>query len=86
MEEGFIPTAGGLHWYRRRETSGTDFAEALPGTFSWDRRSRLPAWRCKKCHIVAFRYGHGVARHLEDGASSNTEASEAAGGEGEASS
>lgn len=66
MEEGYIPTGGGMHWYRRRDGSTSDFAESLPGTFSWDRRSRLPAWRCKKCHIVAFRYGHGITKHVED--------------------
>lgn len=86
MEDGFIPTAGGLHWYRRRESAGMDFAEALPGTFSWDRRTRLPAWRCKKCHIIAFRYGHGLARQLEDRSSDQTDAADAAEGASEGSS
>ncbi|MEX0653130.1 MAG: PF20097 family protein [Phycisphaeraceae bacterium] len=76
MEEGYIPTAGGLHWYRRRESSGLDFAEALPGTFSWDRRTRLPAWRCKRCHLIAFRYGQGVARDLENRTAEPTGATE----------
>lgn len=60
MEEGYIPTGGGMHWFRKREGSSVDFAEALPGTFTWFRRVRLPAWRCKKCKIITFRYGEEV--------------------------
>jgi len=65
MTEGFIPTGGGMHWLRRRDASGVEFAESLPGTFAWFRRTRLPAWRCKKCELVLFRYGRHIQQQLE---------------------
>ena len=65
MEPGFLPTGGGMHWFRRNDSNaGVGFAESIPGTFSWMRRARLPAWRCKKCQLIAFRYGAEIQREL----------------------
>jgi len=60
MEEGFIPTGGGLHWFRKPDAGPQDFAEAIPGTHAWLRRARLAAWRCRKCHLITFRYGRAI--------------------------
>ncbi|MFP4145817.1 MAG: PF20097 family protein [Phycisphaeraceae bacterium] len=59
MEEGFVPTGGGMQWYRKRD-GGVAFAESLPGTITWLRRARLPAWRCRKCQYVLLRYGEAL--------------------------
>ncbi len=67
MESGFLPTGGGMHWFRRTDSAGgtgVGFAESIPGTFSWMRRARLPAWRCKRCQLIAFRYGAEVQREV----------------------
>ncbi|MEX0886736.1 MAG: PF20097 family protein [Phycisphaeraceae bacterium] len=65
MEPGYLPTGGGMHWFRRTATAtGVAFAESIPGTFSWLRRARLPAWRCKKCQFITFRYGAQIQREL----------------------
>ena len=61
MEHGFIPTGGGMHWFRKRDASATDFAEHIPGTHAWLRSARLPAWRCRKCAMILFRYGESAA-------------------------
>ena len=65
MEPGYLPTGGGMHWFRRSDSdAGVGFAESIPGTFSWMRRARLPAWRCKRCQVIAFRYGAEVQREV----------------------
>ena len=61
MQEGYIPTGGGIFWFRARE--GTELfpmANALPATSSWFRRAKLEAYRCPRCQLVTFRYGKQV--------------------------
>lgn len=64
MASGFIPTGGGLSWFRRSDGPSTDFAQHVPGTFAILRRARLPAWRCVRCQLIIFEYGHDVQRRL----------------------
>ncbi len=64
MEDGFITVKDGVNWLRHAETgSGTLFAEGLAGTHAILRPNHLTAWRCRKCEIVTFQYGH---RHETD--------------------
>lgn len=61
MQEGFIPTGGGIFWFRKNQPHGTlEFAQYLPGTFTWMRRAKLEAYRCPRCRLVLFRYGQHV--------------------------
>ena len=61
MQEGYIPTGGGIHWFRAREdTDLFPTAEALPATSAWFRRAKLEAYRCPRCQLVTFRYGKQV--------------------------
>ncbi len=61
MTPGFIPTSGGLHFYRAQEdTELSLYAQALPGTSAWFRRAKLEAYRCNRCHLVLFRYGKQI--------------------------
>lgn len=61
MEEGLLPAADGLHWLRGRPTGGASgaggMAEDVPGTHAVMRPNRMEGWRCKKCHLILFRYG-----------------------------
>lgn len=61
MEEGLLPVADGLHWLRGRPTGGGGgaggMAEDVPGTHAVMRPNRMEGWRCKKCHLILFRYG-----------------------------
>jgi hypothetical protein len=58
LEEGVVPISGGIHWLRRKDGDIYDFAEDVPGTHAIMRPNRLPAWRCKKCQLILFRFGH----------------------------
>lgn len=60
MDEGYMSTGGGLNWFRRLESSNVDFAEGIPGTFTWFRWHRLKAYRCRACQIILFHYGDRV--------------------------
>ena len=57
MEEGLLPVSDGLHWSRGRATAGGGMAEDVPGTHAVMRPNRMEGWRCKKCHLIIFRYG-----------------------------
>ena len=61
MEEGLLPVAHGMHWMRGRPTGGNAgagaMAEDVPGTHAVMRPNRMEGWRCKKCHLILFRYG-----------------------------
>lgn len=57
MEEGLLPVSDGLHWSRGRATGGSGMAEDVPGTHAVMRPNRMEGWRCKKCHLILFRYG-----------------------------
>ena len=58
FEEGLLPVAHGMHWVRGRKPGGVGaFAEDVPGTHAVMRPNRLEGWRCKKCHLILFRYG-----------------------------
>ncbi len=58
MQEGFVPTGGGMFWFRKGQPHGSvEFARYLPGTFTWERRHKLPAYHCPGCQLVMFRYG-----------------------------
>ena len=58
MEEGLVPVADGLHWVRGRKPGGGGaMAEDVPGTHAVMRPNRMTGWRCKKCHLILFRYG-----------------------------
>ena len=58
MEEGLLPVSDGLHWVRgRKPGGGAAMAEDVPGTHAVMRPNRMEAWRCKKCHLILFRYG-----------------------------
>lgn len=58
MEEGVLPVSHGMHWLKRKDDDHADFAEDVPGTHSVMRANRLDAWRCKRCELILFRYGH----------------------------
>ena len=60
MENGYIPTGGGINWFRHREAGLFPFAVALPGTSSWFRKAKLEAYRCVRCELVVIRYGKQV--------------------------
>ncbi len=32
-------------------------SEDVPGTHAVMRPNRMEGWRCKKCHLILFRYG-----------------------------
>ena len=70
METGFIPTGGGIFWFRQRRAPDLfSFAKSLPGTSSWFRGAKLEAYRCPRCELVLFRYGKQIEdtqsfRHL----------------------
>jgi uncharacterized protein with PIN domain len=60
LEEGLLPVSEGMHWVRGRTLGGAGgggFAENVPGTHAVMRPNRMEAWRCKKCHLILFRYG-----------------------------
>ncbi len=57
MEEGLLPVSEGMHWVKGRTTGGGEFAEDVPGTHAVMRPNRMAGWRCKKCHLILFRYG-----------------------------
>jgi len=57
MEEGLLPVSDGLHWSRGRTAGGGGMAEDVPGTHAVMRPNRMEGWRCKKCHLILFRYG-----------------------------
>ena len=66
MTEGYIPTGGGVFFFRKEERPGFfPFAEALPATSSWLRRAKLEAYRCAQCELVLFRYGQTVEEPRE---------------------
>ena len=56
MEEGLLPVSRGMHWLHGRP-SGGGMAEDVPGTHAVMRPNRMAGWRCKKCHLILFRYG-----------------------------
>lgn len=61
MQNGYIPTGGGIFWFRHNAGSELlPFAKVLPGTSSWFRWAKLEAYHCSKCHLVMFRYGKQV--------------------------
>ena len=64
MEPGFQSSGGGLHWFRQRE-SPTTFAEGIPGTNAILRPVRLPAWRCRRCELILYRYGRNLEKQLD---------------------
>jgi hypothetical protein len=57
MEEGNLPVSAGLLWVRGHSEDSGAFAEDIPGTHAVLRTNRLEAWRCRKCFLIAFRYG-----------------------------
>ncbi len=61
MQSGYIPTGGGIFWFRKQERPDIfPFARALPGTSAWLRRAKLEAYHCNRCELVLFRYGKTV--------------------------
>ena len=58
MNEGYMPTIGGVSWRDRNEAVGipTIFS-GLPGTTFWVKRPMLHAFHCEKCNIITFKYG-----------------------------
>ena len=89
MEEGLLPVAEGLHWLRGRKPGGPGMAEDVPGTHAVMRPNRMEGWRCKKCHLILFRYGESwdankqaqMRMASEQPASGEGEDAEATGGE-----
>jgi len=65
MQQGFLPVSGGMNFIRGDGLSAASFAEGVPGTNSIMRSNRLPAWRCKGCKLILFRYGRDNAKQLE---------------------
>jgi len=57
MEEGLLPVSHGMHWLKGRKPGGGGMAEDVPGTHAVMRPNRMEAYRCKKCHLILFRYG-----------------------------
>jgi len=58
MEEGLLPVSHGMHWVKGRKPGGSGgMAEDVPGTHAVMRPNRMEAYRCKKCHLILFRYG-----------------------------
>lgn len=63
MKPGFVSVSSGLHWLNRDAGPlGTDFLESIPGTHAIMRPNRLPAWRCRSCENITFRYGRDIHR------------------------
>ncbi len=61
MQDGYIPTGGGIHWFLARADSNLcPIAKSLPATSAWFRRAKLEAYRCPRCQLVTFRYGKQV--------------------------
>lgn len=82
MEEGLLPVSDGLHWLRGRPTGGSGvvgMAEDVPGTHAVMRPNRMEGWRCKKCHLILFRYGQSWEANKQ---AQMRQESEAAVGEG----
>jgi uncharacterized protein DUF6487 len=58
MEEGLLPVSEGLLWSKGRKLGGSGgMAEDVPGTHAVMRPNRMAGWRCRKCHLILFRYG-----------------------------
>jgi hypothetical protein len=57
MEDGLLPVSNGMHWVRGRKPGGGGMAEDVPGTHAVMRPNRMEGYRCKKCHLILFRYG-----------------------------
>ena len=57
MEEGLLPVSEGMHWVKGRTSGGGGLAEDVPGTHAVMRPNRMEACRCRKCHLILFRYG-----------------------------
>ncbi len=57
MEEGLLPVSAGMHWLHGRTPGGGGMAEDVPGTHAVMRPNRMEGYRCKKCHLILFRYG-----------------------------
>ncbi|QQE12855.1 hypothetical protein JD969_05155 [Planctomycetota bacterium] len=60
MEEGCLPVTQGLTWIKGRNAEGNKFAENLPGTHAVMRPNHIMAWRCRKCHVITFKYGKSL--------------------------
>jgi len=65
MQTGFLPVARGMHFIRGDGKAAHHFAEDIPGTHAIMRSNRLLAWRCKKCEVILFKYGRGIAKIVE---------------------
>ncbi|MEM1355831.1 MAG: PF20097 family protein [Planctomycetota bacterium] len=65
MQPGFLPVSGGMNFVRGDGRAASSFAEGVPGTNAIMRSNRLPAWRCKACSLILFRYGKDNAKQLE---------------------
>ena len=84
MEEGLLPVSEGMHWVRGRSPSGSGaMAEDVPGTHAVMRPNRMEGYRCKKCHLILFRYGESwdVNKKAQMLAGSESSSEEASGGE-----
>ena len=81
MQSGFLSVSHGMHFIRGDGKGASHFAEDLPGTHAIMRANRLPAWRCKACDLVTFRFGRDIARAVErmtrDDRQADTEGSDA---------
>lgn len=58
MQPGVLPVSSGLSWLPWSPTATPSMAQSLPGTHAVMRPNRIPAWRCSRCELVMFRYGH----------------------------
>lgn len=85
MTEGWLSIGQGMHWIANRD-SGHDVAEDIPGTHAIMRPNRLAAWRCKKCELILFRYGHHHINNQRISAAREAMGGEAGGMEGAGSS
>jgi hypothetical protein len=88
LEEGLLPVGHGMHWVRGRKPGGGGaFAEDVPGTHAVMRPNRMEAWRCKKCHLILFRYGQSweankKAQMRQEAEAAPADASDGGGGDG----
>jgi len=58
MEEGYIPSVGGISWRDIDESMGIPtILSGLPGTIYWLKRPKLHAFRCRECKVVLFKHG-----------------------------
>ena len=58
MNEGYMPTVGGVSWRDRDESIGIPtILNGLPGTTFWVKRPLLHGFHCKSCEIITFKYG-----------------------------